>query len=81
MSMFESGAILIYLASKTGQFLGDNDHEKFGTLQWRMLPMRVIWPMLGQAHYFRIYAPEKIGYAATRYTNETARLFGVMDHQ
>jgi GSH-dependent disulfide-bond oxidoreductase len=79
MSMFESGAILIYLASKTGRFLGHTDREKFITLQWLMFQMGSIGPMLGQAHHFRIYAPEKIEYAFNRYTNEARRLYGVMD--
>jgi GST-like protein len=81
MSLFESGAILIYLASKTGRFLGTTDREKFTTLQWLMFQMGGIGPMLGQAHHFRIYAPEKIEYAINRYTNEAKRLYGVLDKQ
>ncbi|RJG01262.1 glutathione binding-like protein [Noviherbaspirillum sedimenti] len=79
MSLFESGAILIYLASKTGKFLGNTDREKFTTLQWLMFQMGGVGPMLGQAHHFRIYAPEKIDYAIDRYTNEARRLYGVID--
>jgi GSH-dependent disulfide-bond oxidoreductase len=79
MPMFESGAILVYLAGKVGRFLGSTDREKFVTLQWLMFQMGGIGPMLGQAHHFRIYAPEKIDYAINRYTNEARRLYGVMD--
>ena len=79
ISLFESGAILIYLASKTGQFLGTTEREKFSTLQWLMFQMGGVGPMLGQTHHFRIYAPEKIEYAVNRYTNESKRLYGVMD--
>lgn len=79
LSMFESGAILIYLAGKVGRFLGNTDREKFVTLQWLMFQMGGVGPMLGQAHHFRIYAPEKIDYAINRYTNEARRLYGVMD--
>ena len=78
-SLFESGAILIYLASKVGRFLGKTDTEKFTTLQWLMFQMGGVGPMLGQAHHFRIYAPEKIEYAINRYTNEAKRLYGVID--
>ena len=81
ISLFESGAILIYLASKANQFLGNTDREKFTTLQWLMFQMGGVGPMLGQAHHFRIYAPEKIEYAYNRYTNEAKRLYGVMDRQ
>jgi GST-like protein len=79
ISLFESGAILVYLASKTGKFLGTTDREKFTTLQWLMFQMGGVGPMLGQAHHFRIYAPEKIDYAINRYTNEANRLYGVID--
>jgi GST-like protein len=79
MSLFESGAILVYLASKAGKFLGNTDREKFVTLQWLMFQMGGVGPMLGQAHHFRIYAPEKIDYAVNRYTNEAKRLYGVID--
>lgn len=79
ISMFESGAILVYLASKVGKFLGESDRDKFTTLQWLMFQMGGVGPMLGQAHHFRIYAPEKIEYAVNRYTNETRRLYQVID--
>lgn len=78
-SMFESGAILVYLASKTGRLLPENLRDKWSTLQWLMFQMGSIGPMLGQAHHFRAYAPEKIPYAVDRYTNEAHRLYGVLD--
>ncbi len=81
ITLFESGAILVYLAGKTGKFLGKTDREKFSALQWLMFQMGGLGPMLGQAHHFRIYAPEKIAYAVDRYTNESKRLYGVMDKQ
>lgn len=81
IALFESGAILIYLASKVGRFLGETDREKFQTLQWLMFQMGGFGPMLGQAHHFRLYAPEKIEYAFERYTNEANRLYGVIDQQ
>ena len=81
ISLFESGAILLYLASKTGKFLGETDREKFTTMQWLMFQMGGVGPMLGQAHHFRVYAPEKIDYAINRYTNEAKRLYGVIDKQ
>ncbi len=80
-SMFESGAILIYLADKTGQFLSADPAERYTTLCWVMFQMGGVGPMFGQAHHFRIYAPEKIDYAVNRYSNETARLYGVMDRR
>jgi GST-like protein len=79
ISLFESGAILVYLASKTGKFLPKSDRRKFEVLQWLMFQMGGVGPMLGQAHHFRMYAPEKIGYAIDRYTNEAKRLYGVID--
>ncbi len=81
MSVFESGAILLYLAGKTGRFLPADTRGKYEVLQWLMFQMGGVGPMLGQAHHFRIYAPEKIDYAVTRYTNEARRLYGVMDRQ
>jgi len=81
ISLFESGAILIYLAGKVGRFLGSTDREKFNTLQWLMFQMGGLGPMLGQAHHFRLYAPEQIEYAVNRYTNEARRLYGVLDKQ
>ena len=79
ISMMESGAILLYLASKTGKFLPKTDRAKFEMMEWLMFQMGGVGPMLGQTHHFRIYAPEKIEYAVNRYTNEAKRLYGVMD--
>ena len=81
MSLFESGAILLYLAGKTGRFLPADTRGKYNVLQWLMFQMGGVGPMLGQAHHFRIYAPEKIPYAIERYTNETRRLYRVMNDQ
>ncbi len=81
ISLFESGAILLYLAGKTGRFLPADVRGKYDALQWLMFQMGGVGPMLGQAHHFRIYAPERIDYAVNRYTNEARRLYGVMDHQ
>ncbi len=81
ISLFESGAILLYLAGKTGQFMPTGVREKYEVLQWLMFQMGGVGPMLGQAHHFRIYAPQKIGYAIERYTNEAKRLYGVMNRQ
>jgi GST-like protein len=81
ISVFESGAILLYLAAKTGKFLPKTDRAKFEVLQWLMFQMGGLGPMLGQNHHFRTYAPEKIPYAIDRYTNEAKRLYGVMDKQ
>lgn len=78
-SLFESGAILLYLAGKTGRFLPRSDRERYRTLEWLMFQMGTVGPMLGQAHHFRIYAPERIEYAVQRYTKEAARLYGVID--
>ena len=80
-SLFESGAILVYLASKFGKFMPKSDAAKFETLQWLMFQMGGVGPMLGQAHHFRIYAPEKIDYAYDRYTNEAKRIYGVLNKQ
>ena len=81
IALFESGAILLYLAAKTGKFLPKSDRLKFQTLQWLMFQMGGVGPMIGQTHHFRQYAPEKIEYAIARYSNETKRLYGVMDKQ
>ena len=81
ISLFESGAILLYLASKTGRFLPSDTRGRYEVLQWLMFQMGGVGPMLGQAHHFRIYAPEKIEYAVNRYTNEAKRLYGVMNKQ
>ena len=79
LSVFESGAILIYLANKTGQLFPDEPRARYDTLQWLMWQMGGLGPMLGQAHHFRQYAPETIDYAVDRYTNEAKRLYGVLD--
>jgi GST-like protein len=81
ISLFESGAILLYLAAKTGRFLPADVRGKYEVLQWLMFQMGGVGPMLGQAHHFRLYAPEKIGYAIDRYTNEARRLYGVMNRR
>jgi len=81
ISLFESGAILIYLASKFNKFLPTSDKGKFEVLQWLMFQMGGVGPSLGQAHHFRNFAPEKIEYAIKRFTNEAKRLYTVMDHQ
>jgi GST-like protein len=81
MSLFESGAILLYLAGKTGHFLPASTKGRYEVLQWLMFQMGGVGPMLGQAHHFRLYAPEKIDYAVNRYTNEAKRLYGVMNKQ
>jgi GST-like protein len=81
ISLFESGAILIYLAAKFGKFMPKSDRAKYDVLQWLMFQMGGVGPMLGQAHHFRIYAPEKVQYGIDRYTNEARRLYGVMDKQ
>ena len=82
VSLFESGAILIYLAEKTGQFMPSEDPVgRLRVVEWLMFQMGSIGPMLGQAHHFRQYAPEEIAYAVARYTNETSRLYGVMDRR
>ncbi|MEQ9491188.1 MAG: glutathione S-transferase N-terminal domain-containing protein [Alphaproteobacteria bacterium] len=79
LSVFESGAILIYLAEKYGRFLPSEPRARADVLQWLMWQMAGLGPMLGQSHHFRTYAPEKIDYAITRYINETSRLYGVLD--
>ena len=79
ISMFESGAILLYLAAKTGRFLPADLRGRYTTLEWLMFQMGGVGPMLGQAHHFRLYAPEKIAYAIERYSNEAKRLYGVID--
>jgi len=79
ISLFESGAILMYLAAKTGRFMPESIRGKYEVLQWLMFQMGGVGPMLGQAHHFRIYAPEKLPYAIERYSNEARRLYGVMN--
>jgi GSH-dependent disulfide-bond oxidoreductase len=79
ISLFESGAILVYLAGKTGKFLPRGERERFAVLQWLMFQMGTVGPMLGQANHFRLYAPETIPYAVARYSNEAKRIYGVID--
>lgn len=79
ISLFESGAILLYLAGKTGKFLPSGAAAKYEVLQWLMFQVGGVGPMLGQAHHFRVYAPEKIPYAIERYTLEAKRLYGVVN--
>ena len=79
--LFESGAILLYLAGKTGRFLPKSTRAKYEVLQWLMFQMGGFGPLLGQNHHFRVYAPEKIEYAINRYTNEAKRLYNVLDAQ
>lgn len=79
IQLFESGAILLYLAGKTGKFLPADTAGKYEVLQWLMFQMGSVGPMLGQAHHFRIYAQEKIDYAIERYSNEAQRLYGVIN--
>ena len=79
MSVFESGAILLYLAEKTGKFLPAETRARTRVLEWLMFQVGGVGPMLGQAHHFRAYAREKIAYAIERYTNEGARIYRVLD--
>lgn len=81
LELFESGAILIYLAEKTGKFFGNSHRERLSIIQWLMFQMGGVGPMLGQAHHFRIYAPEPIEYAINRYTTEAKRLYEVINKQ
>lgn len=81
VSLFESGAILLYLAEKTGQFVGKDPRQHYETVQWLMWQMGGLGPMAGQNHHFSRYAPERIDYAINRYVNETNRLYGVLNRQ
>jgi GSH-dependent disulfide-bond oxidoreductase len=81
ISLFESGAILVYLAAKTGKLMPKSDRAKYEVLEWLMFQMGSVGPMLGQAHHFRMYAPEKIAYAIDRYSNEAKRIYGVIDRR
>ena len=80
-ALAESGAMLFYLASKTGKFLPTGLRERWQVMQWVMFQMGHIGPMLGQAHHFLGYAPEKIEYAINRYKNEANRLYGVVERR
>ena len=81
VSVFESGAILLYLAEKTGRFLPSAPRARLEVLQWLFWQMGGFGPMLGQAHHFNAYAPERIRYAMDRYTNEAGRLYHVLDRR
>ena len=80
-SLFESGAILMYLAEKTGQFIHQDVARRYQIIQWLMFQIGSIGPMFGQAHHFRQYAPKKIPYAVDRYTKEVSRLYGVLERR
>ncbi|WP_344693738.1 glutathione binding-like protein [Sphingomonas cynarae] len=80
-SVFESGAILLYLAGKTGQFMPADPRGRVTVTEWLMWQMGGLGPMLGQNHHFNRYAPEKIPYAIDRYVRETSRLYGVLNKQ
>lgn len=81
MTVFESGAILIYLAELTGKLLPTASMPRFQVLEWLMFQMGGVGPMLGQYNHFNRFAPEKIDYAIARYRTETLRIFSVLDHQ
>lgn len=81
VSIFESGAILQYLARRTGKLRGKGKRERLLVEQWLFWQVAGFGPMAGQAHHFRNYAPEKVQYGIDRYTNEVARLYGVLDKQ
>lgn len=79
--LFESGAILVYLAGKTGKFLPTSTKGKYEALQWLMWQMGGVGPMFGQAHHFLRAAPEQVPYGIKRYTDEAKRLYGVLDRR
>ncbi|APE30266.1 thiol:disulfide oxidoreductase [Halomonas aestuarii] len=81
LGLFESGAILEYLADKSGRFLPRAGRERYVVLQWLYWQMAGLGPMAGQTHHFRLYAPETVDYAIERYVQETARLYGVLDRR
>ncbi len=81
IDLFESGAILEYLAEKTGRFLPTSIRERYAVKQWLYWQMASLGPMAGQAHHFRAFAPEKVPYAIRRYTDEMNRLYGVLNTQ
>jgi len=81
VSVFESGAILLYLAEKTGRFIAGDLRGRVEVLQWLFWQMGGLGPMLGQNHHFNLYAPQKIPYAIDRYVNETSRLYQVLDNR
>ena len=79
LDLFESGAILLYLAEKTGKFYPTDLRARYHVMKWLMWQMGGLGPMAGQNHHFGRFAPEKIPYAIERYRTETARLYGVLD--
>lgn len=81
MTVFESGAILMYLAEKTGKFLPSDQKGRYLVIEWLMLQMGSVGPMFGQLNHFKKFASEKIPYAIERYEKETLRLYGVLDRQ
>ncbi len=81
LSIFESGAILLYLAEKTGRFMPRDVRGRYNVIEWLMFQMASVGPMLGQTHHFRVYAPEPIKYAIDRYTNEATRIYNVIDRR
>ena len=81
ISIFESGAVLVYLAEKIGRFIPTDPRQRVATLEWLFWQMGGLGPMAGQNHHFNLFAPEKIPYAMNRYIKETARLYGVLDRQ
>ena len=81
ISIFESGAILMYLGDKTGKFFPTETRARYATIEWLMWQMSGVGPMLGQLGHFASYAKEKIPYAIERYTNESKRLMGVLDRR
>ncbi|MGH8077731.1 MAG: glutathione S-transferase N-terminal domain-containing protein, partial [Lysobacter sp.] len=81
LSLFESGAMLLYLAEKTGRFLPIDPRGRAEVLQWLFWQVGGLGPMAGQNGHFNVYAPEKVPYAIDRYTRETARLYGVLDRR
>jgi len=80
-AVFESGAILIYLAEKTGRFLSPDPRQRSQAIQWLMFQVGGLGPMFGQAHHFRRFAPQPLPYAIERYSKEAARLYGVLDRR
>jgi GST-like protein len=81
VTLFESGAILLYLAEKIGRFIPQDVHGRAEVLQWLFWQMAGLGPMAGQIGHFNVYAPEKVPYAIDRYTRETSRLYGVLDRR
>lgn len=81
LALAESGAILVYLADKTGRLMPRDPADHYHALQWLMFQMGHLGPMAGQAHHFRNYAPERLEYAIQRYTNEVSRIYNVMDRR